>query len=242
MCDNTAVWQPNMTVYEPTAALNLSRNFLIQADINMSNIMWSPFCDWIKAYLLNLIEFAYEEDHTDGANDFSDLICSCTSIRRFLAVSVDWIITIVKRHDGMGKCVRVYAGSFPAWVFLKRHLSYSGSVGLTVGIVMWAKHLYGQRKWTDKKQVWNVMQWGTDPTCFLIWFYLTWWALSCHTFRDFVKCPQWNEKVGSWWQKTRTWLFTVTVRWNVRVYRWGVSSSNPGTLGVVPDSTISVPG
>lgn len=44
----------------------------------------------------------------------------------------DCIIIIVKRHDGMGKCARAYAGSRPARVFLNKHLSYAGSVRLTV--------------------------------------------------------------------------------------------------------------
>lgn len=56
----------------------------------------------IKAYLLNLIEFAYER-RSRMACDFSDLISSCTSIRRCPAEPVDCIIITVKRRDWDGK-------------------------------------------------------------------------------------------------------------------------------------------
>lgn len=72
---------------------------------------------------------------THCTSDFSDLISSCTSIRRCLTVPVDCIIITVKRRDGMGKCGRAYAGSVPAWVFVGRHLSYAGRVRLSVGTV-----------------------------------------------------------------------------------------------------------
>ena len=58
-----------MMVYEPTAPPNLSGNFLIQADIKLSILLKDRFVNdtAIKAYVLNLIEFAYEEDHTHTA-------------------------------------------------------------------------------------------------------------------------------------------------------------------------------
>lgn len=144
--------------------------------------------------------------------------------------------------DGMGKCVRAYAGSIPAWVFLNRHLSYAGSVRLTVGTVMWAKHLYRNR--TDIKQVLNVQwqQWMPYGAYLVIACGILW---NDHNAKWKVKEIHYPMKTVGPWQKNRWWFYSVTVRWNVRVWRLGVwihSSSSPGTPGSVPDSTFSVPG
>lgn len=73
---------------------------------------------------------------THGTSDFSDLISSCTSIKRCPAVPVDCIIIIVKRRDWDGKVWKSICWQTPppppAQVFLNRHLSYVGSVRLTV--------------------------------------------------------------------------------------------------------------
>ncbi len=148
--------------------------------------------------------------------------------------------------DGMGKCMRAYDGSIPAWVFLNRHLSYAWSVRLTVGTVMWAKHLYYQRNWIDIKQVLKVQWQGWMPyvahlviACEILW--------NDHNVKWKVKEIHYPVKMVGPWQKNR-WLYTVTVQRNVRVGGWGVlngwihSSSSPGTPGSVLDSTFSVPG
>lgn len=164
-----------------------------------------------------------------SASDFSDLISSCSSIRRCLAVPVDCIIIIVKRHEGMGKCVRAYAGSRPAWVFLNRHLSYAGSVRLTVGTVMWAKHLYCQRKLTDMKQVYKWQEWM-----------LCIWCLCCYSLADSVKWPQ--SKMNGERNKFPHDGDGQGVEAGGGLPGCMHSPSCPGTPGSVPDSTISVPG